>query len=65
MDCGDIKHFTKVNSNLKRLKSTWSHLKNLHMSCLMGYNKGRREAVFMIEGAAADRVAHPGDRGIS
>jgi len=31
----------------------------------MGYNKGRREAVFMIEGAAADRVAHPGDRGIS
>jgi len=59
----DIKHFTKDQSEMAE-----KHLvmfKNLHMSGFVGYNEGRRETVFMIEGAAADRVAHPSDGGIS
>lgn len=37
----------------------------IHMSSLMSHDKGRGEAVLMVEGAAANRVAHPGDRGIT
>lgn len=35
------------------------------MAGLMGYHKRRREAVLVVQGATADRVAHPSDRSIA
>lgn len=35
------------------------------MASLMSHHKGRGEAILMVQGAAADRVAHPRDRSIA
>lgn len=42
-----------------------AQLEYIHMSGLVSHNKGWGEAVFMVEGAAANRVAHPGDRSVT
>lgn len=37
----------------------------IHMSGLVSHDKGGGEAVFVVEGAAANRVTHPGDRSVT
>lgn len=39
--------------------------KYIHMPSLVSHDEGRGEAVFVVEGAAANRVAHPGDRSVT
>lgn len=38
---------------------------HLHMARLMSHHKRRGEAILMVQGAAADGVAHPSDGSIA
>lgn len=44
---------------MKNMKRNKKKKRNLHMSGLVSHHERRGEAVFVVEGAAADRVAHP------
>lgn len=39
--------------------------RNLHVSSLVGHYEGGGEPVLMVEGAAANWMAHPGDGSIA
>lgn len=55
----------QVEEKYRHRREEEEHNKDLHMSRLVSHNKGRGEAVFVVEGAAADWVTHPCDRSVT